>query len=282
MLKRILIPLDTSEYTTAAIRMAAHIALRSSENGRPAVNLAGMGIIDLDQIPSGRFASMVNREKLIADATSETAKLVEDFNKKVLESGVNKAQVESLMVQGSPFRGIIRESVFSDIIVMGEKCSFPPVNQDYDTMHHLYHESSRPIVLTDANFNEVETVLLVMDGTAPASRMLYTYMQLNPFPKARVVLAWSEREAKEYGLDEFFARARSSLEDHGFDVSMLSYSGEFEKDIPALVKKEKAGMVAIGVHRDQMLNRLTDPFHIRGNMAMRLLNEISGSLFLVN
>lgn len=279
MLKRILAPLDSSEFNEAATRMAAHIAIRDGGDG---AILAGMGIVDLDQIPHGRFANIVPRDQIIADAEKEVDELVRNFQKEVQDLGVAPEKVETVKASGSPFREIIRESVFSDIIVMGEKCSFPPVNQDYETMHHLYHEASRPVLITDRDFDSVNTVVMVMDGTAPSSRMMYNYVHLLPFPSARVVLTYSGEEEKEYNLKNYFQRVEGYLSSYGLNVRTNSFPGEVESEISGIIDQEKAQILALGVHQQHFLEKLSDPFQLRGNFASRLLKSIPASLFVVH
>jgi nucleotide-binding universal stress UspA family protein len=282
MLKRILVPLDTSEYTTAATRMAAHIANRERDATQEEVILFGLGIVDMDQVPTGRFASLVPREQLLKEAEEKVAELTASFKSQVQALGIHAGSVETATLTGSPFRGIIRESVFCDLIVMGQKCSFPPVNFDYDTMHELYHQASRPIILTDQNFDAVHTVVLAMDGTAPASRMMYAFAHLNPFPQAEVVLSYSRLEEKEYGLQDFFKRVLEFLRSHHYKVRASPYEGEMEADIGGLMEREKAQILAFGIHREDFLTRLSDPLRIRESYAKRLLRSIPGSLFIVH
>lgn len=286
MLKKILVPLDDSDFTDTAIRMAAYISTRGKSEGLEPAVVSGMGIVDLDQLPKGRFASMVPRDAIIEEANQAVSGIVDKFRSVLSEEAVAPANVETRTFSGSPFAEVIRESVFADLIVMGEKCSFPPVLHDYDTLHHLYHESSRPIVLTGKKFSPVRTVVFAMDGTAPSSRMLYTYLHLNPFPQANVVLTYSRHEEMEYGLSSFFQRIGETLENYGHKVTVApvdgASDGAFEQEVVELVKKKGAEMLAIGIHKDQVFHRLTDPFQIRDNFAMRLLRGMDGALFMVN
>lgn len=282
MLKRILVPLDSSQYSSAATRMAASIAGRGPATVEEPVTLVGMGIVDLDQLPSGRFASVVPRDKIIGEAESEAKQLVEAFKKLTAELGVPQAQVETLSVSGSPFREIIRESVFSDLIVLGEKCSFPPVNQDYDTMHHLYHHASRPVVITESAYQRVERVVMLMDGTAPASRMMYNYVHLQPFPQAEVVLAYSQEEEQQFNLSKYFGRVRDYLASYHLNVRVHAFPGDAESAMAGVISTENAQVLALGIHREQFLERLKDPLGIRDNFATRLLRSTPASLFVVH
>ena len=84
MLKRILVPLDSSKFTSAAIRMAANIANREKTSEGTEVTLVGLGIVDTDQLPSGRFSSVVDRDQIIAEAEQGADELIAAFKE---ESG---------------------------------------------------------------------------------------------------------------------------------------------------------------------------------------------------
>jgi nucleotide-binding universal stress UspA family protein len=282
MLRRILVPLDTSDFTQAATRMAITIADREEAVVREPVTLVGQGIVDLDQLPTGRFASLVPREQVLGEAKAKVKELMETFRREAGERGVPASQVETIEASGSPFHCIIRESVFCDMIVMGERCSFPPVHHDYLTMHHLYHEASRPVIITEQGFQQVERVVMAMDGTAPASRMMYNYVHLQPFPRAQVVLAYSKEEEEQYHLTEYFQRVRSYLEAYHLDVRSVALPGDMESEIAGCVNREGAAVLALGIHREQFLERLSDPFGIRQNFARRLLKSMAASLFIVH
>ncbi|HKJ00267.1 MAG TPA: universal stress protein [bacterium] len=282
MLKRILVPLDTSEHTLAATRMAATLANREQAVVPDPVTLVGLGLVDLDQIPSGRFADIVPRDQILAEAEASVGKLIEEFRRNAGQQGVPDAQIETRQVSGSPFREIIRESVFCDLIVMGERCSFPPVNTDYETMHSLYHEASRPVIITERNFDGVDRVVMVMDGTAPASRMMYNYVHLDPFPRAEVVLSWSQQEEEQFGLTEYFQRVQDFLASYHITVRTRPVQGTVEEGIADVVNAEKAQVLALGIHREHFLDRFRDPLNIRQNFAQRLLETMAASLFIVH
>jgi len=246
------------------------------------VTLVGLGIVDTDLIPTGRFSGVVDRDKILAEAGELRDQLVETFREKVLAAGMPEDRLDLVRAEGSPFREMIRESVFSDLIVMGETCSFPPVNQDYETLKHLYHEASRPILLTHGGDKAAETVVMAMDGTAPSSRMMYNYVHLNPFPQARLVLTYSRREEAGYNLSVYFARVVKYLESFGFSVTENPIDGEMVDDLANVVKSENAQVVALGIQREHFLDRFSDPLGLRQNFAARLLGVMDASLFLVH
>jgi nucleotide-binding universal stress UspA family protein len=283
MLRQILIPLDTKPYTSAATRLAALIARDVRHAlGREAVTLFGLAIVDLDQLPSGRFTTLVPREEILADARQRAHKMMEDFRDLAAHEGISPEFVRTHFTEGSPFVAIMHHHVFSDMVVMGETCCFPPVSVDYDTMAHLYHGASRPILLTPEATQPVETVVMVVDGTAPSSRMLYAYAHLNPFPQARLLLAHSSYEAQYHALKDFFERVQAYLESFGFKVEQQTIEGHMVDELPRLVRERKAGAVAMGVHAEHFMDRLRNPLHLRPAGVQTVFSESGAALFTVH
>ena len=282
MLKRILIPLDSSEFTPLAIQFAAQIAKTEPRKGKEPVSLLGLAVVDTDQIPVGRFSSLVPREELLAEAQGVAEQLTKQFSTLAARQGMKKNQIEIGTVSGSPFREIIRQGVFSDLIVMTRMCSFPPANHAYDTLNNLYHRSSRPVVITGDRPEQVKNVLMVMDGTAPASRMMYAYAHLDPFPKARLKVLYSREEEARYNLAGFFGKVEAYLKSYHKKVEMEGLPGDLRKGLGAVVKREGAQLLALGIPAEQFLDKFRETLRIKEFPVQRLLRESSASLFTVH
>jgi nucleotide-binding universal stress UspA family protein len=282
MLKRILVPLDSSELTPRAMVLAIEIAKGVEREGREPVTLVGLSVADTDQIPAGRFASMVRREDLLEEARNKAEGLTTHFRQIAVAQGIPEARVETRSVAGSPFREIIQEGVFCDVIVMAPRCSFPPVHHDYDTMAQLYHHSSRPIVISGRTEKPVEKVVMAMNGTAPASRMMYAYAHLNPFPKAKVTVAYSREEEEQYGLSGFFKSVEAYLKTYHQDVKMVGVSGPFAREVAGVVTDEDAQMLAMGIPAEQFMGRFLESIRLLEYPAQRLLEETPAGLFTVH
>jgi len=283
MLRKILIPLDTSKFTPVAIQVATGIANQvQSQVGRDVVTLSGLGILDTDQIPSGRFASMVPGKKILEEARENAESLVEDFRRQVLSLDFPEENVETRLVEGNPFRQIIRQHVFSDLVVMGEKCSFPPSLNDYTTLENIYHRSSRPILITPEDPKEIHEVLMFMDGTAASSRMLYAYAHLNPFPRAKLVILFSSREEEHYHLRGFFHDVVDFLERYRFEVERIRVEGDLAEELPGIAERRQAGAIAMGIHAEHFLDWMRKPIHLGWSPVENLLHSTHSVLFTVH
>ena len=283
MLKRILIPLDTSEYTDSAIRIAVDMAAQEKAAEAEAVTLIGMGIVDMDQLPKGRFASLVPREEIQREAEAQMQERIAHFRQMALKLGVREQQIQTRLEEGSPFKKIIHSSVVCDMVAMGMRCSFPPINQDYESLSNLIHHASRPIVIADQNYSKIDQVVMIMDGTAPSSRMLYSYAQINPLPLARVIMVYARQEVEKFAsLRGFFEQAASFLQEHRVNVTLRPLDEWDDTRIAALVNAEGAQMIALGVHPTHFMDHLRDPLGMGRLPVENLLLATRASLFTVS
>ncbi len=282
MLKRILVPLDSSEFTPAAVKLAAEMALAGQKKAQEAVTIVGLALVDTDQLPTGRFASLVPREKVLKEAEKQAQELTAAFRTLAATRGMPARRIEASWVAGSPFREIIRHGVFSDIIVMTRQCSFPPANQAYDTLNNLYHWASRPVVICGDTYRPVKRVVMAMDGTAPASRMMYAYAHLNPFPKAKLRVVYSEEEESAYNLKGFFKNVQAYLKTYRLKAELMGVSGNFQTALSEVVREEKAGMLAMGIPVEHFMDKFRERLNFQEHPVQKMIGDTGASLFTVH
>ncbi len=283
MLKSLLIPLDSSAYTPVAVHMAAEIVRQAAEFRKEPTLLEGIGIINTETLPKGRFANIVPREKILAEAREIVDKLVEEFRNQAVRLGVDSSQVETHVEEGSPFHHVIHASVMCDLVVVGQKCSFPPGPSDYETLKYLFLRASRPILITPLEFRPVDQVLMMMDGTAPSSRMMYAYSHLNPFPGAKVLLACSSMEESKFPEHAgFFPKVERFLKNRQVDVELTMLEGSLEEELEGLIERVRAPVIAMGIPGEQFVDKLRTPLRIRPTLIEKLLYKTGVSLFTVN
>jgi len=282
MLHRILVPLDVSPGTASAIRLAASIAKQLRQDGRANVMLEGLGIVDTDQIPRGRFAAVASPDEMLENARAKARELVADFHKLALAEGLDEARLEERVSEGSPTTVIAHHHVFADMVVMTDTCSFPPVTRDYETLVHLMFESSRPILVVPEEATAVKEVLMVMDGTATSSRMMYAYVHLNPFPKAKVTVVRSTYEEQHHNLKDFFLRMERYMAGFGIEIKHTRVDGHMMEQLPDLIEREKTDLVAVGLHREHLLHKFAAPLHLVDMPVEELMRRTGVSLFTVH
>jgi nucleotide-binding universal stress UspA family protein len=118
MIKRILIPLDSSPYTDTAIEMGCGLAKRHN------AELTGLVVLDIPGIREtirpvplgGLYYVDVLEQSIRQDARNYIRKLLYTFRDKCRQAEVSYSQAER---QGSPSERIIRESMFYDLVMIG-------------------------------------------------------------------------------------------------------------------------------------------------------------------
>ena len=259
--------------------------LKKGLDAGTAFEILSIDIADVDvgaNIGAKLQAEQAEADKQIAQAKAE--EVITEFRALTKTLGVRENLIETSCVSGSPFREVIRKGVFCDLIVMGRKSSFPPVYHDYETLPTLFHQASRPVVIVGDTHRPLERVILAMDGTAPSSRVMYHYVHLNPFPKAKLLVIYSKGEEEQYHLTEYFRNVESYLKSFHLDVEMKRLDGEVRDEIVEVVKKEDAQVIAMGIHSEHFLDRFGEALHInlREDTIEKILRTTSACLFPVH
>ena len=121
-----------------------------------------------------------------------------------------------------------------------------------------------------------------MNGTASASRMMYTYAQLNPFPKAKVLLTHSRTEEDTYNLKDFFQRVKEYLESYNFNVEQVRVEGQMMDALPPLCASHKASAIAIGIQPEDFMDKLRNSLSLNRTPVEKLLQDTQAVLFTVH
>lgn len=275
MLKKILIPLDETPYTQEAIRAAAAISGDVSPDGN--VDVEGLGILDTAHFPAGRFASLVSRDSLMEEARDRVHETLQSFRRQAMSMGFKESQIHGIEAEGAPFSVIIRHHVANDLLIVGERCAFPPLQQDFSTLSGLYHRASRPVLVVHEAFKPVKSVLMLVDGSASSSRMLQAYTQLNPFPKAKVHMVYSLEEEAHFELENFFPELGRFLEAHSLDYEMRGLDAKALSRLPKLVETLEASVIAMGARKEQFIEKMQTAFGLAGIPVANQMVEATGA-----
>jgi len=179
MLRSMLVGLDGSEYSTAAVKLGIRWARRLG------AELMGLGILDASTIcspqlmPPGGSAYKAHRDaSLILDASLKVKQFVEDCARRCSEAQV-KCEVRQLA--GPPAERIILEAQHSDVILLGQRTlfHFETQKQPDETLPKVIKQSPRPVVAVPARLPaEGRSVVVAYDGSSHAARALQLFLVL--------------------------------------------------------------------------------------------------------
>lgn len=254
MLKRILVPLDSTPFTEAALSWACSAAKTHD------AEVTGMVVLDIPGIeksvgpvPLGGFYYAEQLEKTRARKAQEHIDmLLHRFDKTCSERGVRHRAMEH---QGSPHEEIIRESLFYDALVMGLRSCFcfGEEERDWDPLDQLMDHSVTPVygiperpVIPDLS-REKMGVVVAFDGSLPAARALQRFGQFAVPGHTKVTLLSSEddRERGRFLLD----RAAQYLAARGItEVEQEVTSQGIKDSIEERFMGPEVHLIVVGAH----------------------------------
>lgn len=277
MIKRILVALDPDSDTPVATRYAADIARRHE------AHVVGLAVVDTGQIEAagrgGGVGSMYYAEKLKENLTEETRQtareLIARFEASMNETGVSFTDV---VEEGVPFRRILEDMKYHDLLVVGREPHFFYGHPDEktNTLAKVVKETSAPTLVFGDSYGPIDRVMVAYDGSAASARTVQFFAHLQPFGtdvKIEVVNVHSGNEEESRLVVRLMA---SYLETHGFRVRQTSIRGDdTAKQILDYAEQSNADVVVAGAHAVSKIKRLAF-----GSTTSRLLTDCPKPLFL--
>jgi nucleotide-binding universal stress UspA family protein len=178
MLRSILIGLDGSAYSSAAIELGIRWARRFD------ALLVGLGVVDHPTIckpePIAIGAGQYKRDRdecLLADARRRVDGFLEQFAERCASQGV---RCEVLEETGLPCTEIVEQSRFCDLILLGQQTYFHFETQNWpdETLREVLRHSSRPIVTVPERLLKGTCVVIAYDGSPQADRAIQAFQSL--------------------------------------------------------------------------------------------------------
>jgi nucleotide-binding universal stress UspA family protein len=178
MLRSIVVGLDGSVYSTAAVELGIRWAQRSG------AVLVGLGIIDAPTIckpqpvPLGASAYKVHHDAtLLADAGHKVKQFLAHCAQRCAEAGVT---CQLLQDTGLPAEHILLEAQQYDLIMLGQHTFFHFETQEKpdETLSVVVKHSPCPIVAVPATLIEGHAVIIAYDGSPQATRALHMFQAL--------------------------------------------------------------------------------------------------------
>ncbi|MDY6864278.1 MAG: universal stress protein [Thermodesulfobacteriota bacterium] len=209
MVKRILIPLDPSQYTENALDEGCNIARR---NG---AELTGLVILDIPgieksigPIPLGGlyYAEKLEKHKE-EEAHERIHSILSRFKEKCNEEEVAHREAE---FQGSPSDRIIKESIFYDLVIMGLRTyfNFETSDKPGDSLEKILDHSITPIYgvpeTMPVSDTEKTKVLIAFDGSLQSARAMKRFAKLaDPdIMEVALIISHTDKETANYYMDQ--------------------------------------------------------------------------------
>lgn len=221
MIKRILLPLDPSEYAKSAASLACKIAKVNN------AEISGIVVLDvpgieksIGSVPAGAslFAKELEEHRL-SEADFHVHSLLKKFGKLCSDCNI---EYEFHQRQGSPGSKILDHALFYDLLILGNKTfyHFETSNKPGDSFDNILDHSITPIISVPErlpesvlNNNRIQTTI-AFDGSLPSARALQLFAKMRMFDKfdIRIIISDDNTKLARHYLDD----AETYLKAHGF------------------------------------------------------------------
>ena len=275
MLRSILIGLDGSNYSTAAIDLGIRWAQRSG------ATLIGMGIVDepgilapqMVALEGGQYFFEANNE-LVNDARQRVEGFLDEFAQRCASEGVKCRLLEEV---GSPDEQILNDTKPYDLIMLGRQTYFHFETQDRpdNTLRTVLRNSSRPVVTVPENPPEGTSVVVAYNGSTEADRALQAFLglELTDSEPVHVISIDDNPETAQ----RWASQASAFLRIHDVQVQShpLAIEGSVKDTILARVRELNAHLLVMGAYGRSMWREV-----IFGSLTDSVLQESPVPLFL--
>lgn len=219
MLRRILIPLDPSPYTNAALEYGCLIAKQHDAAVTGLAVLDAWGVEDAmsPTLYPGLYHAVRRLEHQAKDIRVHMQELLHKFEQKCKQQGIAYRQCS---YQGIPSKHILSESIFHDLVVIGFQTDFdfgadPGSGR---SLAKILDHSVTPILAIPDTFrwrNKTIKTLIAFNGSLPAARALQRFVQLAKGSDHEIILLMSD---KDDNIANFYlCRAEAYLHAHAIE-----------------------------------------------------------------
>jgi nucleotide-binding universal stress UspA family protein len=249
MIKNILIPLDGSEHSYAALEYA--MWMTEKFDGR----LTGQHIIDTISIEGTVFhdvSGSLGFEPYL-DFSSKMRQILEERGKLILEDFTQKCQQRRIKCQSFLDTGLIANEIcerakVADLVVIGHR----GVNEEFSTgllgttAETITRKSPRPIFVSTKKFKLIERPLLAYDGSHRASSAMESaaeFCSVLHLPLTVLTVAKADKSA-----DSVTQQARSYLSSYDIETRFEMDRGYPEQKIIEHLTRFEYDLLFIGAY----------------------------------
>lgn len=275
MIRRILLPLDSSKYTQTGLQYAVELAKRydAEINGMVVLDLPGINDSIGPYVAGGVEFAELFRQKELEQAKEHIENLLKVFSKTCQENNVKHKEFE---YQGTPSNNIIKESFFFDLLIAGMRnyFHFDPSSASEESLEKILTHTITPILAVPDRMHILKKVLLICDGTPSSARALQRFSHIAEKSTFHINLLATMKDEKEAKF--FLNRAKAYLETY----SITNISTEWSPNPSREMLEEKflkdIDLIVFGIHQHKTIKEF-----IIGDLATFLIRENKWPLFIV-
>ena len=272
MIKRILLGLGGTPYTTVAIQRAVGLAKRFE------AEITGVTVIDVSRLlmvgaMGGEQAAhdMASRIFLTKERIGEA---ISTFEAACTAEGI-KYQVKQ-EDEEDPFDLMISLARYHDLMIFGLRSIFEygiSPEEPRDTLARLITAGVRPIIAVSDKFRTIQKVLIAYSGSMESAKTMKRFVQLRLWPDVKLkIVTFQSSEDKTH---QFLYDASEYCRAHGFHVESDSNPGSPKDFLLPMATLWQADMIVLGNSARTLLMK-----RVIGETALHIIRHADRPLFL--
>ncbi len=258
MARRILVPLDGSDYSKVATKVAIDMAKKSDGV------IIGLGVVDTEEINESAIGAGIGASYYAEHlktykknkAIGKIKTFLEEFEDECRDG---KVEYERYSKSGDPVEEIIEMGKTSDLIITGLRTffHFETTPDPGDTLKELLESGVCPVLAVPKEVvKNNKKVLITYDntiGSSNAMKMFQRFYKTNPYAKKVYLLNVNDDLDK---ADEILESAGKYFKSHKIRVELEKRAGNPGKEILAFAKEKKVNMIVMGAYGEGGLSKL--------------------------
>lgn len=269
----ILVCLDGSSYSQAAVEYATQIAL-----GHKA-SLTGIGVIDLPGIQRSRGAAAIgpihNRaadQQHLEETREMVSGVLRDFGQTCQEKGIHHS-IHSEM--GSPFREIIEESKFHDFIIIGQKTFFRynVRHEPGNTLDRILHNGLTGVLAVPDSVRQIKKVLVAYDNSVQVTKAIQMFLLLHIWNQCDVTLLNVNNSASR--SIQLLGRLGDYFKRYGVQTEKVHLRGRADEAILSYIREHEVDLLVMGAYGKRSVSEF-----VFGSVTKSLVAQAGIPLFI--
>jgi len=275
MIKRILLGLGGTPYTTVAIQRAVELAKRfeAEITGVTVVDIEGLSNVGL--VPAGALHAAKEMAKQRVRVTKE--KIKEAISE--LESACAAEGIKFHIKQEEkedPFDFMISLARYHDLMIFGLRSIFEydiSFEEPKDTLARLISAGVRPIIAVSDKIRPIQKVLIAYSGSMASAKTMKRFVQLRLWSDVKLkIVTFQSSEDKAHKL---LYDASEYCRAHGFYVESESNPGSPKEFLLPMATLWQADMIVLGNSAHSLLMK-----RVLGETALHIIRNADRPLFL--
>lgn len=272
MIRRILVGLGGTPFTTTAIRYAVELAkVHQTE-------VLGVTVTDLRRLgaltkSSGSAQDAVRESQRLEKTAAQQKQAIAEFEMVCASAGL---QYDVTRESGDPFEKMISQARYYDLMIFGLRSLF---NYDLggteasDVLTRLVSRGVRPILAVAQEYRPVRRVLLAYSGSMESAKAIRRFMQMHLWPDLSVKVVTYEHPL-EAGR-ELVTEVAGYVRAYGFEAEVERMEGPAKQLLLQHATDWNADLIVVGNSiKHYWLKKLL------GETAMHVIRNTEIPLFL--